>query len=123
MKHMSKLSDVIYLALGAVLCIFLLFWIAEMAHAESVVFEWQPYRVYTPPTRKQAFVKVTFTDEANVRKLCGGAVGCYKETKDMKGNDMVQPEIVVPFVQDFNDVRGMAILGHEFLHALGANHD
>lgn len=123
MKPMSKLVDVIYLALATVLCVFLLFWIAEMANAESGVFTWEPYKTYTPPTRKQVFVKVTFADELEVRRVCGGAVGCYKETKDRKGNDLVQPEIITPFVQDFNDVRGMAILGHEMLHALGANHD
>lgn len=72
-------------------------------------------------TKNSVFVKVNWMEPAEVNKYCNGGIvsdeyvilGCY----DPKTNS-----IYVPQPRNFNDTDRLEILGHEFWHALGAEH-
>ena len=77
------------------------------------------YRYYKPPTHTLACVQVEWVkDETEAVKRCKGGWGCYYAPAGG------QPGLLVaPRVRSFSDALRLHILGHEFLHALGAQHD
>ena len=72
-------------------------------------------------TRTAVFVRVVFMEPEEVNKFCNDGVvsdeyvilGCY----DPRNNTIYAPE-----PRNFNDLERLEILGHEFWHALGADH-
>lgn len=77
------------------------------------------YRYYKPPTVTTACVRVEWVkDTEEAMKRCKGGWGCYYAPAGG------QPGwIIAPKPKDFNDSTRLLILGHEFLHTLGAEHD
>lgn len=76
------------------------------------------YERYIPPTQHMAILYVKFMTPEKASEYCGGnAHGCQFEDEDGV------TEIVVARPADFNDVCAQANLGHEVLHALGADHE
>jgi hypothetical protein len=77
-----------------------------------------PYRHYRPPTKDRACIRVMWQELEKAQQVCGGGQACWKPSAT--GNHDL---IVAPKPRDFNDERRLMILGHEVLHALGAEHD
>ena len=85
-----------------------------LATSAALAQGWK-YRSYKEPAREKVCVQVMWrATEQEVVDMCGGA-GCW-----YKGEPSL---IVAPRPKDFNDSRAIYILGHELLHALGAEHD
>ena len=76
------------------------------------------YRWYQPPTKTQVNAQVRWVGVEEARAVCKGGEACYFESAT--GNADL---IVAVQPKDFNDERRIMILGHEFFHALGAQHD
>lgn len=84
------------------------------------------YKVQSGPTVSYACVQVIWKEtEADVIKQTGAAGMLYPKYKADGTIDSSQWQLmVVPKPKGyFNDHRTMEILGHEFFHALGADHD
>ena len=83
------------------------------------------YRYFKPHTDSTVCVQVKWTpNEQDNIKRCGGA-GCAYPNKDENGRirQDVWQVMTVPIIRDFNDHRRLEILGHEFYHLLGGDHD
>src|SRR3990167_1482691 len=78
------------------------------------------YSFFSPPVHTTVTVQVMLTKtEQEARDKCEGAIGCFKFMADQNGKIPSSGGfIIVPMPKDFNDGRGLATLGHEFLHAL-----
>jgi len=80
----------------------------------------EQFGFYAPPTRRTVTLRVAFLDEQPPEmrtKACRGGSGCY-----LKGTGGQPDLVMVPRPQDFADERALYVLGHEVLHALGAQH-
>lgn len=101
------------------------FWvaIAALATASAVVAGHHGFRYlkYVEPTRTTACVQVKWEkDEATMVEKYGASGWLLRN----KGSDEGYHLMVVPKPRGgFNDHRTMEIIGHEFLHAVGADHD
>lgn len=86
---------------------------------------WPPYKTYVPPTKARSTVTMTINLAAPdiVRIKCQGASGCMIAETDKTGKMVGIPVIWAPMPSSFNDLHSLTVLGHEVLHALGANHD
>jgi len=78
-----------------------------------------PYRHYKAPNKDRACAQVMWVEEEKALQLCRAGQACWKPSATGSPYDL----IVAPKPRDFNDERRLMILGHEFLHALGAEHD
>jgi len=80
----------------------------------------EQFGFYKPPTHRTVTLRVAFLDE-NPPEMstsqCRGGAGCYLKSAT-GGTDVV----VVPRPTDFSDERALYVLGHEVLHAMGAQH-
>jgi hypothetical protein len=80
----------------------------------------EQFGFYTPPTRSTVTVTVKYMDEdpPEMRtQACRGGAGCALERAEDGAWVLMVPRPV-----DFADERALYILGHELLHALGAQH-
>jgi len=80
----------------------------------------EQFGFYTPPNRRIVTLRVAFLDEKPPEmntKACRGGAGCYLKSAS-GGTDVV----IVPRPTDFSDERALYVLGHEVLHAMGAQH-
>lgn len=105
---MSLISRLILLAFLGML-------ITEFARGGEITI---PYRWFSPPTATVAHVQVQWVDAKTAAAICKGGAACWFESAT--GNNSL---IVAQQPKDFNDERSLMILGHEFFHALGAQHD
>ena len=91
--------------------------------AERTCKRWttkEQFAFYKPPTRNRVTITVRYTDEKPAimqTKNCKGGAGCALE----RVSDG-EWELAVPRPVDFSDEKALYILGHEVLHALGAQH-
>lgn len=89
--------------------------LALPAMAADVVI---PYRFYAPPTKTLVTVQVMWVGAESARAICKGGAACWFPSATG------QPDLIVAEQpENFNDERRLMILGHEFFHALGAQHD
>ena len=66
--------------------------------------------------------RVTLVDTvAEISKACNGRAACGRTYPVIAGDTWLSMTAVRP--QSFNDKPALILLGHEFLHNLGANHD
>ena len=80
----------------------------------------EQFGFYNPPTRRTVTFRVTFLDEQPPEmrtQQCKGGAGCY--LKSATGDMDV---VIVPRPTDFSDEYALYVLGHEVLHAMGAQH-